>query len=600
VPYTRDSQVIKETRLLVPTIRKTGPLMGESALRPGTVQKVHNRIFKCLVLALAVNLLCPVSRVYAAPSDMVSLSAVIRTSTGGLAIVTATVSAAASGDTLSKWDDSYDVISAGVNARRSIVDSASDPEVGNQWGYSRLGGEALNAHTQGKDVVVAVLDTGVDASHPELEGRVLEGWDSMNPQGKGTRDPNGHGTHVAGIIAATSNNGVGVAGIAPQVSILPVRVLDSSGNGDDDELALGIIWAADQGADVLNISIGGAVPSDLLEGALDYALNKGAVVVVASGNDAMVGNKPSYPGAYPQVLTVGATDSTDKRAAFSNTGSYVDISAPGSWIRSTWPGGRYQWSSGTSMATPFVAGSAALLISAGKGSGAEVTSLLKSSAYDLGPAGRDDQFGEGLVNPLRALGLPEVAPPQSTIPFMPSLLPPGVTLPGLPEIKRPELPSLPKLEVPVLKPLPPLVKPELPVLTKPDAPKLPGLKLPSPDSVTPGLTKPDYPEATKPDAQPGANQPPVLKNRKHVVTVETTSSLVGKNMVIRVRLKGLRALTAYAETYVIYAGKTYKIRTDARSSAVLKVPYSSRGYVVSLKESPFIDATTVTVAAQRR
>jgi len=595
--------------------------MGESGPRPGTVKKVHNRVFKCVVLALAATLLCPVSRVYAAPSDTVSLSAVIRTSTGGLAIVTATVSTAASGDTLSKWDDSYDVISAGVNARRSIVDSASDPEVGNQWGYSRLGGEFLNAHTQGKGVVVAVLDTGVDASHPELEGRVLEGWDSMNPQGKGTRDPNGHGTHVAGIIAATSNNGVGVAGIAPQVSILPVRVLDSTGNGDDDELALGIIWAADQGADVLNISIGGAVPSDLLEGALDYALEKGAVVVVASGNDAMVSNKPSYPGAYQQVLTVGATDSMDKRAAFSNTGSYVDISAPGSWIRSTWPGGRYQWSSGTSMATPFVAASAALLISAGKGSGAEVASLLKSSAYDLGPAGRDDQFGEGLVNPLRALGLPEVAPPQSTTPFVPSLLPPGVTLPGLPEMKRPELPglpemkkpelpglpemkkpelpSLPKLEVPVLKPLPPLVKPELPVLTKPDAPKLPGLKLPSPNEGTPGVTKPDYPVATKPDAQPGASRPPALKNRKHVVTVETTSWRTGKDMVIRVRLNGLRALTVYAETYVIYAGKTYKIRTDAGSTAVLKVPYSSRGYVVSLKESPFIDATTVTVVAQR-
>lgn len=553
---------------------------------------VHNLICKYIGLVMGIALLFPVSASAENSTDKVFLSAVVRTAQGALTLVKATVPPHEVQATLSGWNKEYNVVAAGVNAKRSIFNEPSDPEIANQWGYTRLGGSTLNGYTQGEGVVVAVLDTGVDASHPDLEGKVLQGWDSMNPNGKGTYDPNGHGTHIAGIIAATANNGIGVAGIAPKVSILPVRVLDHTGNGDDGELALGIIWAVDNGAHVLNISIGGAVPSDLLEGALDYALEKEVVVVVAAGNDAMVGNTPSYPGAYKQVLTVGATDSMDKRAAFSNTGDYLDVVAPGSWIKSTWPGGSYQWSSGTSMATPFVSAAAALLIASRAGTGSKVASLLKSSALDLGSNGPDTEFGNGLVNPLKALGLPEIPLPISTTPFMPSLITPGLVLPNLPglpqrpPLTKPVLPSLPKLSMPALPPLPVLTKPQLPDLTKPQLPESSKPQLP-PKPGIPIITPPVSPPS------PALVQPVLSINSKHIVTISTKASRLGDILAISVHLKGLRSLTAYTEVHVVYTGKTYKLITNAKSTASLKVPYYSKNYSVVLKESPFVDETTV-------
>ena len=561
---------------------------------------MHNLICKFLGIFLGFTLFFPVSASAANSTDKVFLSAVVRTPQGTLTLVKATVPSHEVQATLSGWDKEYNVVSAGVNAKRSIFNEPSDPEIANQWGYARLGGSTLNGYTQGEGVVVAVLDTGVDASHPDLEGKVLQGWDSMNPGGKGTRDPNGHGTHVAGVIAATANNGIGVAGIAPKVSILPVRVLDHTGNGDDGELALGIVWAVDNGADILNISIGGAVPSDLLEGALDYALEKEVVVVVAAGNDAMVGNTPSYPGAYKQVLTVGATDSMDKRASFSNTGDYLDVVAPGSWIKSTWPGGGYQWSSGTSMATPFVSAVAALLIASSVGTGREVASLIKSSALDLGPDGPDTEFGNGLVNPLKALGLPEILLPISTTPFMPSLITPGLVLPNLPglpqrpPLTKPVLPSMPKLFMPALPPLPVLTKPQLPDLAKPQLPDLAKPQLP--ESSKPQLpSNPGTPTTTPPVSPPslGLTQPVLSKSSKHIVTISTKASRLGGMLSISVHLKGLRPLTAYTEVHVVYAGKTYKLITNTKSTASLKVLYYGKNYAVVLKESPFINETTV-------
>lgn len=551
---------------------------------------MHNLICKFLGIFLGFTLLFPVAANAENSKDKVFLSAVVRTPEGTLTLVKATVPSRQVPATLAGWDVEYNVVSSGVNAKRSIFNEPSDPEITNQWGYTRLGGSTLNGYTQGDGIVVAVLDTGVDASHPDLEGKVLQGWDSMNPDGKGIRDPNGHGTHVAGVIAATANNGIGVAGIAPKVSILPVRVLDHTGNGDDGELALGIVWAVDNGAHVLNISIGGAVPSDLLEGALDYALAKEVVVVVAAGNDAMIGNTPSYPGAYKQVLTVGATDSMDKRAAFSNTGDYLDVVAPGSWIKSTWPGGGYQWSSGTSMATPFVAASAALLLSAQAGTGSDVASLLKSSALDLGADGRDTEFGNGLVNPLGALGLPELPLPVSTTPFMPSLMTPGLVLPNLPELPqrpplvKPSLPPLSKPSMPALPPLPALTKPQLPTSVKPQIPGLSKPQMP---------LNPAVPNTTTPSpSSPSPAQPVLPKSSKHIVAISTKASRLGGMLSITVHLKGLRSLTAYTEVYVVYGRKTYKLRTNAKSAASLKVPYYGKTYAVLLKESPFIDETT--------
>ena len=556
---------------------------------------MHNLISKFFSLLLGLLLFVPVAANATNTTDKVSLSAVVRTREGGLTLIKDAVYTNAVEATLLRWDLEYNVVSSGVNAKRSIFKDVLDPEISNQWGYTRLGGSTLNEHTQGEGIVVAVIDTGVDAMHPDLRGKVLQGWDSMNPDGNGNRDPNGHGTHVAGIIAATTNNGIGVAGIAPKVSILPVRVLDHTGNGDDGELALGIIWAVDNGAHVLNISIGGAVPSDLLEGALDYALVKEVVVVVAAGNDAMIGNTPSYPGAYKQVLTVGATDSMDKRAAFSNTGEYLDLVAPGSWIKSTWPGGGYQWSSGTSMAAPFVAASAALLLSSGAGTGSNVASILKSSALDLGPEGEDSEFGNGLVNPLKALGLPEIPLPVSTTPFMPSLLTPGLVLPDLPDLPqlppliKPTLPSLPKLSLPKLPPLPALTKPQLPALTRPQIPE---------SSKPQPILKPNVPITALPTTPPSLDltQPVLSKSGKHSVTISTKANKVGGMLSVTIHLKGLRSLTAYAEVHVVYGGKTYKLRTNARSTVSLKVAYHSKNYIVVLKESPFIAETTATMS----
>ena len=556
---------------------------------------MHNLISKFFSLLLGLLLFVPVAANATNTTDKVSLSAVVRTREGGLTLIKDAVYTNAVEATLLRWDLEYNVVSSGVNAKRSIFKDVLDPEISNQWGYTRLGGSTLNEHTQGEGIVVAVIDTGVDAMHPDLRGKVLQGWDSMNPDGNGNRDPNGHGTHVAGIIAATTNNGIGVAGIAPKVSILPVRVLDHTGNGDDGELALGIIWAVDNGAHVLNISIGGAVPSDLLEGALDYALVKEVVVVVAAGNDAMIGNTPSYPGAYKQVLTVGATDSMDKRAAFSNTGEYLDLVAPGSWIKSTWPGGGYQWSSGTSMAAPFVAASAALLLSSGAGTGSNVASILKSSALDLGPEGEDTEFGNGLVNPLKALGLPEIPLPVSTTPFMPSLLTPGLVLPDLPDLPqlppliKPTLPSLPKLSLPKLPPLPALTKPQLPALTRPQIPE---------SSKPQPILKPNVPITALPTTPPSLDltQPVLSKSGKHSVTISTKANKVGGMLSVTIHLKGLRSLTAYAEVHVVYGGKTYKLRTNARSTVSLKVAYHSKNYIVVLKESPFIAETTATMS----
>lgn len=556
---------------------------------------MHNLISKFFSLLLGLLLFVPVAANATNTTDKVSLSAVVRTREGGLTLIKDAVYTNAVEATLLRWDLEYNVVSSGVNAKRSIFKDVLDPEISNQWGYTRLGGSTLNEHTQGEGIVVAVIDTGVDAMHPDLRGKVLQGWDSMNPDGNGNRDPNGHGTHVAGIIAATTNNGIGVAGIAPKVSILPVRVLDHTGNGDDGELALGIIWAVDNGAHVLNISIGGAVPSDLLEGALDYALAKEVVVVVAAGNDAMIGNTPSYPGAYKQVLTVGATDSMDKRAAFSNTGEYLDLVAPGSWIKSTWPGGGYQWSSGTSMAAPFVAASAALLLSSGAGTGSNVASILKSSALDLGPEGEDTEFGNGLVNPLKALGLPEIPLPVSTTPFMPSLLTPGLVLPDLPDLPqlppliKPTLPSLPKLSLPKLPPLPALTKPQLPALTRPQIPE---------SSKPQPILKPNVPITALPTTPPSLDltQPVLSKSGKHSVTISTKANKVGGMLSVTIHLKGLRSLTAYAEVHVVYGGKTYKLRTNARSTVSLKVAYHSKNYIVVLKESPFIAETTATMS----
>jgi uncharacterized repeat protein (TIGR02543 family) len=201
---------------------------------------------------------------------------------------------------------------------------------------------------------------------------------------------------VAGIAAALTNNSTGVAGVSWGARIMPVKVLPDFGNGSTDNLAAGIIWAADHGAQVINLSLGTPDASTTLQDAVDYAYGKGVVQVAAAGNAAS--SAPFYPASYPHVIAVAATDSANNRYTFSNFGSQIAVSAPGVSIFSTIRGNNYGVLTGTSMATPFVAGLAAILMGLpGNNSPDQVTTQLETTALDLGAAGRDDFFGYGLI-----------------------------------------------------------------------------------------------------------------------------------------------------------------------------------------------------------
>jgi type VII secretion-associated serine protease mycosin len=283
---------------------------------------------------------------------------------------------------------------------------SNDPGRSGQWALDRFAAEDVWTTNTGVGVTVAVVDSGIDASHPDLTGRVLPGTDLVTGTGDGSADGYGHGTHVAGIIAATAGNGIGVAGLAPGVALLPVRVLDDSGTGWSSTTAAGIIWAVDHGAQVVNLSLGSTVPSAVSQQAVDYASAHGVLVVAAVGNGRDTGNLANYPAAYDGVLGVGATDQADASASFSTTGASVDVAAPGVSIESTYKGAAYATMSGTSMATPYVSASAALLKAANPAlAPADLTRLLEQSATDLGAAGRDDQTGFGLVSPGAAVCL---------------------------------------------------------------------------------------------------------------------------------------------------------------------------------------------------
>ena len=250
-------------------------------------------------------------------------------------------------------------------------------------------------------VVVAVLDTGVHP-HPELAGALLPGQNFTSSPGGAldAGDRHGHGTHVAGTIAADA--GSDVEGVAPGASILPVKVLDDSGSGPSSGIANGILWAADNGADVINMSLGGGGYSSVMASAVTYARSKGVTVIAAAGNDNS--SVAFYPAAYPGVIAVSAVDQAREKASFSNYGTYVDIAAPGVSILSTTYDDGLGYASGTSMASPHVAGVAALVEGAAPGlTPDEVEQALVASVTDLGAPGRDDVFGHGLVDAPRAV-----------------------------------------------------------------------------------------------------------------------------------------------------------------------------------------------------
>ena len=284
-----------------------------------------------------------------------------------------------------------------------------------QWGLHAVRAYEAWQVTKGKGVVVAVLDTGVDGTHPDLEGRVLAGYSSMDElaieEGMNS-DVDSHGTHVAGIIAG-SDDKKGITGVAPEAVILPVQVLGFSG-GSDLTVAKGIDWAVANGAKVLNLSLGGGRnPFDkggsLSCEAVGRAYDAGVVVVVAAGNSAASGNPRNEPASCRGALSVAAVDEVFNRAFFSSFDESVGISAPGRRVVSSIPVGAdlpYASWNGTSMAAPFVSGVAALIIAKNPGIAAsEVVRILKDSSNDLGVTGSDPETGSGLVDAAAAVGL---------------------------------------------------------------------------------------------------------------------------------------------------------------------------------------------------
>lgn len=266
-----------------------------------------------------------------------------------------------------------------------------------QWNLPEIATERGWNVTRGKqDIIVAVVDTGVQLDHPDLKGRLVKGTNIVDPSAP-PEDDVGHGTHVAGIIAAEVNNNEGVAGMTWYTKVMPVKALDNSGAGTTYSVAEGIIWAADHGARVINLSLGNYAQAQFLHDAIKYAHDKGIVIVSASGNDNT--DRPGYPAAYPEVVAVGATGSDEQRAPYSNYGDYVDVAAPGTSIASTYPGSRYAALSGTSMATPHVAALASLMLAAdGTLTNDRIAALLGQTARDLGAAGKDPEFGYGQID----------------------------------------------------------------------------------------------------------------------------------------------------------------------------------------------------------
>ncbi len=251
--------------------------------------------------------------------------------------------------------------------------------------------------TGSSSVVIAVVDTGVNGLHNEFSGKMTGGYDFVNNlalTGGENSDDYGHGTHVAGIAAAVGNNGNGIAGVAWGCEIMPVKVLNSSGSGTYTQIASGITWAATNGADVINMSLGGAGYSQLLNDAVKIAVDNGVVVVVSMGNDYQA--KVNSPAVCQGVIAVGALNAKDEVTDFSTGGNHISIAAPGEAIYSTSNTGGYVYMSGTSMSCPFVSGVCALILSQHPGiTPEEVKSQLEETAVDAGPAGWDKETGYG-------------------------------------------------------------------------------------------------------------------------------------------------------------------------------------------------------------
>lgn len=312
--------------------------------------------------------------------------------------------------------------------------AANDQWYSLQWAASALNYDTLSTQTTGTGRKVAVVDTGVDTAHPDLTGNLLPGASFVAGSSAAT-DGNGHGTHIAGIIGAKRNNSIGIAGMMPTTKVVPVKVLDANGTGTVANVVNGIVWAAGQNVDAINLSLGMLGHDDVLHTAVQYANNRGVLVVVAGGNERTEGSPIEYPAAYNEVLAVSATNWLDGIAWFSNSNNYIDVAAPGDEVISTIPvspynSNSYDYKSGTSMAAPHVAALAAGLrqlkpdLTVG-----QLKTIITTTATDKGAAGIDNDYGHGFINPGAAVTLANntVTTPR-TIPPTPTIYPTNTTV----------------------------------------------------------------------------------------------------------------------------------------------------------------------------
>jgi thermitase len=290
----------------------------------------------------------------------------------------------------------------------------NDPGYQSEWHLPRISAPSgWNITTGSSSVPIAVIDSGVDPNHPDLSGKLIAGYNFLTHTAD-TRDGQGHGTAVAGTAAASTNSGIGIAGVAWQNPIMPIVVWDAAHAGTYSNISAAINYAADHGAKVINISLSGSSYSSTLQSAVNYAWNKGSVIVAAAGNYST--SSPYYPAALTNVVAVSATnDSSDAFASFSNYGTWITVAAPGNWIYTTQNGGGYWTVYGTSFSTPQVAGLAALLFSLNTAlSNSQVVNIIKNSADDVGTPGFDPYYGWGRINIYRALQAAQTTPSSST------------------------------------------------------------------------------------------------------------------------------------------------------------------------------------------
>jgi thermitase len=457
----------------------------------------------------------------------------VETTLSQIGVQVVTIPQGQKGSKMASYRTQKEVRYVEVDSVAQAVDVPNDPSFNVQWDMTKVQASQAWGITKGsQNVIIAILDTGIDVNHPDLAGKVVS---SINFTDSSTAYANGqsHATHVAGIAAAATNNGVGIAGLGRNSSLMNVKVLGDNGYGYYSWIAQGIIWAADHGADVINLSLGGSSASPTLQNAVNYAWNKGVVVVAAAGNNGST--VPFYPAAYTNCISVAATDYNDALASWSNHGSWVDVAAPGVSIYSCIPGSQYGYMSGTSMASPHVAGLCGLVFSVASdtnGNGRindEVKSAVEASCNKVGI-----DVVSGRINAYRAVQLASTTSiPVSTATPTPTPAPTATPTPTPVPTATPTPTPVPTV-TPTPTPVPTATPTPTPVPTATPTPT------PVP-TVTPTPTPVPTPTPTpKPTPTPAPSTP----TGQQMWVQSTTFTPMSSNLEIRVKVSNLNPVAS--------------------------------------------------------